>query len=641
MKDALSKKTIFNISIVVLLLSLSVNALSIYNLSKNVLPTLYTLIFGYSLFFALGILYFLLKKNGGEVRANNFSIFHSYRSNRILQISFYIVAILILIVLNKSLYIKPFLYYLLISIATVIIGFQIISKQESDKKQIYTILFLQIIPLAIIIRGSSFLINPYLIGPDVPWHFHFIQKIIENGYLDPSAFYYYYYPSYHLTESMSGVILGFSEGSFNLINLSISVVSIIIAYLIGKEVFNNGKVGLMFSLLLTIATMHIFLVNYNMSKIGGTTLLLLCLLLLIKIYKSCNLKTNALFWTSTVPVFFWHPEISLILIVLLGANFLVYIFMRKKLKLNLAFIFTLYLIAYIVYPMYANTQLLTVIAQSTPTEKAEPALVQSSAGQAIIQAIIEKAEPTLVQSFADRTITMGFLFQSFMAYLGITLLTFFVSYIGLKWLNKLNEVNLFILSSLIVLHIPLFITISSGSLVAVSERVLPYISLLLILIAAGAIFEIFKFKSKSSVVIFLMILLVFSFFSVSSYLIGDGNNVFNNKIPVQTTYTTESNLVSYKFLNKTPYNSTIVSDHETIRYTSDPIRGFYNLPERRIVCFPSIIDEGYFVINQPNLERKNWKDSSWGKEVIKNIRNTDLFYNNGDILIYKFNKVGR
>jgi len=116
-----------------------------------------------------------------------------------------------------------------------------------------------------------------------------------------------------------------------------------------------------------------------------------------------------------------------------------------------------------------------------------------------------------------------------------------------------------------------------------------------------------------------MILLVFSFFSVSSYLIGDGNNVFNNKIPVQTTYTTESNLVSYKFLNKTPYHSTIVSNCETIRYT----------------------DEGYFVINQPNLERKNWKDSSWGKEVIKNIRNTDLFYNNGDISIYKFNKVGR
>ncbi|MBA7620189.1 hypothetical protein ES703_27534 [subsurface metagenome] len=611
MRAALSEKTIFNISIVVLLLSLSVNALSIYNLSKNVLPTLYTFIFGYSLFFALGILYFLLKKNGGEVRPNNFSIFHSYRSNRILQISFYIVAILILIVLNKSLYIKPFLYYLLISIATVIIGFQIISKQESDKKQIYAILFLQIIPLAIIIRGSSFLINPYLIGPDVPWHFHFIQKIIENGYLDPSAYYYYYYPSYHLTQSMSGVILGFSESSFNLINLSISVVSIIIAYLIGKELFNNGKVGLMCSLLLTIATTHIFLVNYNTSKIGGATLLSLCLLLLIKICKSRNLKTNALFWTSIVPLFFWHPEISFALLILLGANFLVYIFMRKKLELNLAFT-TLYLIAYIAYPMYVSTRLFTVIVQSTT------AIVQSTT--AIVQSTsIEKAEYTLVQSFAGQTITMGFLFQSFMAYLGITLLTFFVSYIGLKWLNKLNEVNLFILSYLIVLHILPFITISSGHLKVISERTFVYISLLLIYIAAGSIFEIFKFKSKSSVVIFLMILLVFSFFSVSSYLIGDGNNVFNNKIPVQTTYTTESNLVSYKFLNKTPYHSTIVSNCETIRYT----------------------DEGYFVINQPNLERKNWKDSSWGKEVIKNIRNTDLFYNNGDISIYKFNKVGR
>lgn len=614
MKAPLSEKTILFVSIIGLLSSLSISAFSIYNLSKNILPTLYVFIFAYSLFFTLGILYYLyenkIKKKKDEL--NDFSIFCSSRVDKILRISFYVVAILILIILNESLYIKPPLYYLLVSIAAVIIGLQIILKQEHDKNRDYTILFLQIIPLAIIIRGSSFLINPYLIGgPDVPWHFHSIQRIIEEGHLSLSTFHYYYYPSYHLTQSISGVILGFSKTTFDLINLTTSVVSIIIAYLIGKEVFKNTKASLMCSLLLSIATMHIFLVIYNASKIGGATLLLLCLLLLIKMHKTYNIRTVAPFWVSATALFFWHPEISLALMILLGGNFLTRVFIKRELELNTAFIS--YFVAFIGYLLYVHTSLFTSLVQSI---------------------FIEKQRPGLVQSFAGRTTTMGFLFQSFMAYLGITLPTFFVSYIGLKWLNRLNKVSLFIFSSLILLHMLPFIGITSGNFGLNPERILTYASILMTLIAAGAAFKIFKFENKSSVTLFSLVLFIFSFFSTSSYLIGDGNNVFNDEIPMATTFTTSSTLASYNFLNKTPEGSTIISDSDTIRYISNPMRGFFKLPKRKIVRFPSI-EKGYFVINQPNLERLNWENSSWGEKVFESISNGNLLYNNGGLSIYK------
>jgi hypothetical protein len=602
MKAALSEKIIFHISIMGLLLSLFFVAFSIYNLSKNTLPTLYTFIFGYSLFFAFGILYYLfdnkIKKREEKSNNNNFNNFYSYRVSRILQIFFFIIVILILIILNKSLYIKPLSYYLLTSLATAIVGFQIISKQETDKKQDYAILFLQIIPLAIIIRGSSFLINPYLIGPDVPWHFHFIQNIIENGHLDPSAVHYYYHPSYHLTQSISGVILGFSKTTFNLINLTTSVVSIIIAYLVGKEIFNR-KAGLMCSMLLTIATVHIFLVTYNTSKIGGTTLFLLCLLLLIKMYKFRDIKATMLFWISAVPLFFWHPEISFALMILLGTNLLVYAFIKGKLELNAAF--TLYLVAYIGYFVYAHTSLFTTF----------------------IQGIFIEKPPGLIQSFAAQTVSIGFLHQSSMAYLGITLSVFFVSYIGLKWLNKLNEVTLFLLSSLTLLHILPFIGIISGHYGLNPERSLTYVSILLILITGGAVFEVFK--SKNAMILFVIILFVFSFFSVSSYLIGDGNKVFNDEVPIGLVYTTRSNIATHNFLNRIPSEGTISGDRATLG------RGIFNpLPNQRVICFPNFDEDGYIVVNPYNLERMKLK-MSW--EI--NDKFYNKLYDNYKITVYK------
>ena len=46
-------------------------------------------------------------------------------------------------------------------------------------------------------------------------------------------------------------------------------------------------------------------------------------------------------------------------------------------------------------------------------------------------------------------------------------------------------------------------------------------------------------------------------------------------------YTTQANLASYSYLKNIPYDATVVSDYETIRYTTDPIRVFMNFQIER------------------------------------------------------------
>lgn len=618
MNFAFSKtKTLF-LLIFTLLFSMFVGIFSIYNLLRNITPTLYIFLFGYSLFFVLGILYYYIYyfKNSvylDELGNLNVNTINSNTICKIIHLNFYVVYLIILIVLSFSLYTKPLSYYLLVSVATVLLLILIFYTDTSIKTQEYFILFLQILPLAFLIRGSSFIINPYLIGPDVPWHFHQIQQIIEQGYLEKSAYHYYYYPSYHITQAIGGVLLGYSKDIFNLINLIQSTISILFAYLIGKEIFDNEKAGLICALLLSISSANIFLVILNTSKIGGATLFTVCFWLLLKINKFPSLKTAVPLWISAVPLFFWHPEVSFVLMVILSANFITQIFTAKIEHKSL---FILYLVGYIAYILYVHTTLFTSIVQSIFVE--------------------EQGTPGLISSYESRAINMEFLFQSFLAYLGITIPLFFVSYRGFKWISNLTKISLFILSSFMLLHFIPVIGIFGGNFGLNPERTLIYVSMITIFISSGALVEIFVLNNKAIKSLFIILFFIFSFFSVSAYFTGDGNTFLKDEISIQTIFTTKSNLASHQFLERTPEDSSLIGDYETLRYTGDPVRGFFGLsnPIRDLTEFSEQMRDSYIVLNKPNLIRLRWEKSTWKVKVSQKIRTESNIYNNGDISIF-------
>lgn len=616
MKVVHTKNKVLNLCIFGLIVCAVFIADSIYYLSKNSSPTMYTLIFSYSVFSALGIIYYILRDKFRTDKKNltDLSSINNPIINKILQVTFYITIAVILSYLSISLYTKPLTYYFLISLATTIIGFQIISTQYINKKQVYIILFFEIIPLAMIVRFSSFLINPYLIGPDVPWHFHLIQSIIENGHLNPVAQQYYYYPSYHLSQACSQIIIGISANSFNLINMIISTVSIISAYLIGNEVFENKKIGLMSALLLGISTMHIFLVTFNTSKIGGATLLITCLFLLLRRYKSSYVSKEMmlLFWIQSITLFFWHPEISFVHMLILGGYFLSVCIIRKEYYSISTF--SLYLMWYMSFLLFINKSLFVDLVKDIFVEIPDSSL--------------------LIQTFSENSINYDLIIQLITSYLNITALMFVVAYVIIKWITSKKPMGFFFLILLMLIHLLPIIGITSGNFGADPARTFVYISFIITFIAAGGIFEAFDFRQKNNVLIFILILFVFSFFSMSSYLIGDGNDVFNDEIPIQTIFTTESTFASHKFLSETPKNNAILGDYETLRAISDPMRGFLHLDNQNIFRFSSEIINGFYLINYPNLKRLNFEDDFIGANIFNSLKTKNKIYNNRDICVF-------
>lgn len=238
--------------------------------------------------------------------------------------------------------------------ATAIVGILIVAERD-DRKKTYATLFLQIIPLAVVVRASSMLINTGLVGADQPDHLYWVSQITTGGHLLPDAFHYYYYPFYHLDQAVGGLIFGLSINSFNIVNLVEGVIAVLVAYLIGKQLFRTDKAGLMCSLLFAIASSSLYEVFSNQSKIGATTLLLLCVYLLLKIIDSRDRKTLALFWIVAFFVFFWYPEVSLVLLFILLAKMASDIYSKKKLGLDTAF--TLYAIAFVGYLAFVHTGL--------------------------------------------------------------------------------------------------------------------------------------------------------------------------------------------------------------------------------------------------------------------------------------------
>ena len=587
---------------------------SLFNISKNHLITLFTLLLGYSGFCCIGILYFLFSENR-EIK-KEISISHLNITFRKLSwIVVFILVIFCLVTLNFSQYTKPFLYYLIISFIVLFIILQIIFLKDTPKKIDIFIILTQIIIISTLILGSSYLINPYLIGPDILYHFHNIQQLVNAGYLSETFFYYFYFPSYYLSQTIFGVLLGFSPKGFNILNLSMGVLTVLIAFSLGKEIFNDSRTGLIAALLFSIAPMSIFCVIYNTSKIGGLFLFLLCLFILIKSIQTNNIKFKGLFWLAILPLFLWHPELSQAVMPILLAYLLTMIICKKYPLKNIIFLVSsglvLYVVAYVFYLLFVNTALGTAIVDLIFSEKTSVSL---------IQIITQTTDPI-------------FFLQSTFAYLGITVMIFFVSFLSFQWIKNPDKLKIFLLLTLVLLHINPLIGILTGKFGLGGERALITTSAFVTIIASGAIFKIFTSKTWRNIAIVSLIFFVISFLSVSSYLTGDGNSVFNDKVPRQTMFTTTSNLISFDFLNRTPIQSRIYGDLETLQYTMDPIRGFYSLPGRNI-SINSIRDSDYIVINMPNLKRQNWKNSVQGTIFNDNVRFYNKVYYNGDISVY-------
>lgn len=520
-------------------LSLAMCIFWVYNIFNSRMSTLYVLLFGYTVFSFLGVAYFLWRR--GHFDTNDASLYQPRsRSFLYFALLFVIIYIRWIFSIVGHIYTKPIAYYVLSSIAFVLISLQIIFMREAQHERYIPLIFIQILAFAFFLRISSYIVNPNLIGPDTVYHFNNIQSMIEEGYSSPNFFHYHYFPSYYCTQSVAGILISFSKFSLELINAFQSVIPVILGYAIGKEIFGDSKTALMSSLMVSIAPMSIFCSVYNTSKIGALSLFLMVLWLLLKIMKSKKIEYLTLLVVVLVALFFWHPELSLPIFGLLFASLCAYMLtvpgtiknsvIIKKPPLYFSLLLVLYTVIYLWYLMFIHTSL----------------------GESIIDTIFfDKSGTTLVNTFAP-TLVGGadfvYIIQLIFSGLGLTLPLFFAVYLGFRWLLRPNWQEIFLLLTIIFLHLNPLLGVLSGKFELGGERALIATSILIAIVSAGGIIELFKMNRRNQILLFIFAMLILSFSSTSSYLIGDGNDVFNDRISIQIMYNTQTKDSSTQFV---------------------------------------------------------------------------------------------
>lgn len=595
-EDNTRDKLISKLAISAMLFFLFVIIYSLSLLFKSNISHVYILVLSMSLFSFFGVVYFLFGVNTKSSISSSKSICLEY--GKTLQIVLYIIFVMsilfIFVILDNTLYVKPTSYYLLVSLAAVSIGLQIGFKKEFCERDVL-ITFLEIFLLALIIRSSSLFLTPFHVGIDTHrFHFPMILDILETGHLDRKAFIYYYYPSYHLIQSITGLIIGFSINSFKIVHLFNSLVLIPIAYLLGTHL-RDKRAGLICALLFSLSTMNIFIVLFSTSKIGGVTLLFLDLFFLLKMMKSPSIKFLFMFFTCSLSLFLWHPELDAALMFILSSYFFIKVLYRRDLKSDTLFL--LYSVFYIAYNIYVSVFIFGKVVQG------------------IFSTSINANDSHLIREVLVNSGSFDFLSQTFISYLGLSLPFFFVSYSFFSWIKERDSKTQFLmLSFLITCFIPIigFFTSNYG---LDPIRLLTYISLISLIISSCSIFVIFNFRSKTNIAIFTLFIFIFSLFSVSSYFAADGSELFNDKIPVGVIYTTHANKAVNTFIDsKLPYDVVITTDPTTIQVSD---------LHRKTIKSYDLNSTGYILINDYHIRRLNL-----GLDGLSTTSNKNKIYSN-------------
>jgi hypothetical protein len=540
--------------------------------------SLYLFSMEYSFFGVLGILIYLLY----EPKISEYLYFNLKPSHlKMFDICFFSLVTIVFAILVNSLYVKPVLYYIFISISFSIIALKILVIHRFSKFQ-KIITITEILTIGLISISSLAIINKFLIGADAYWHFNKILLIVSSGFIDISAGHYYYYPIGHIYPTILSLIIKSVDVSLTTLSITINTIAVLFVYLVGQETIGERE-GLMGSLLFSISVFHSFgSISYS-PQILGTIFIFLSFYAVMK----CKYNKNYWypFWISSVATLMIHPVTSSILIFILGFYFIIVkVFNIQGGKAPAPF--QSYLMIFISYILFVNIMLFNKLVKTIFIPEAEFLITQLSSAIKI-------------------NFTFIYFFETIVAYLGPCIMLM-LGILGSLVLIQRKEIKSFpIILVIFLLNIILIISILGNLSAFQPTRFLPFSDILLTIPAGFGIVYLFKlFRLKRGTISIMFILFfIFSFFSSTSYLINEGNMLFTKEVIVHPVYVTQSTLASHNYLMLIPENNTIHTDSTTANYIFDSDRGIFSLNSTNLNFFneTGLNENGYYVINNQYL----------------------------------------
>lgn len=173
------------------------------------------------------------------------------RLKNVLNLSFYLVFLISVLIYSMNLYYRPISYFILICILAGLIASEILYVREGDR---VTSILLQIFLLSIFIRAGIYYNFPSLMGYDAYFHAGMAKLITETGAVPPIEISskYFYYPLAHIFVSITQLMggLDIKDGFFYSIGFA-NIFSTAGIYLIGKKL-EGPQMGLLAALLINL-----------------------------------------------------------------------------------------------------------------------------------------------------------------------------------------------------------------------------------------------------------------------------------------------------------------------------------------------------------------------------------------------------
>jgi len=213
----------------------------------------------------------------------------NHRERLLLNIIFFTLFSIILLIWHTHLYFRPLSYFILVSLLTGIVAVEILYFKEGDS--VWQIL-LKIFLLSANIRAGIFYNFPSLMGYDAYWHAKIAELITNTGFVPPFEISgkYFYYPLAHIFVSITQIVnqTDIKDAIFCSIGL-VSIISTIFIYLIGKKLA-GPQVGLLATLLANVTN---FIIVRGITNITpGSLVLCYFMLILYLIFKEEHKVAN-------------------------------------------------------------------------------------------------------------------------------------------------------------------------------------------------------------------------------------------------------------------------------------------------------------------------------------------------------------
>ncbi|WP_094227388.1 hypothetical protein [Methanolobus psychrotolerans] len=526
-------------------------------------------------------------------------IYHKYKDNTsdsielnnrifILLLSVYFICIFLATIIVYISEVRPILFYLIVTIMSLIILFEILLFNDSNMKT-KVILFQSMILMLCILWSVNLNYFYYISRTDPIFHVAAIESLINNAYIEAEIFEIYKpFPLWHVLCTMvyyiSALDLPIQKIMF-FTNGIIYSFTPVITYLISRKIFSNNKVSLLSALFIVL---NPDVIGYGMASISRSVVSFLFLLLILSLLYKSNLKMVFLSIMLIFPIVMYHTAstpfiFTILLLLLIGQH--IYDKNKNIFTYNFLVIFIIFNLLY--WMFYAELLFETII--STIIREAPSGIITSS----IIYTPLNE------------------LFN----YLQYTPMLFFViiGTLGTLYSNRLPSIaKIFVLLGLlsVVVAFPgpaLLINKFAGNFNVgrFGQYLFPFITFA---IAIG-FYTMYKTTQKYSKSFLLLLFISLAFLSVSNDFIASDNPIIER--PFYTYYLTEQEINSFNTIGIFTSGS-IMSDYVTTRYTS--LSNTPHSDKRHILVVDSTNmkvlrekDNDVFLIRQSELSKRPLK----------------------------------